>query len=240
MAREAGQPEENIDVEFYNESGYFDNSRSDYKKLMSSPLQLYRIKKLIELHRPSMEEKVLDMGSAWGTVAFAFAPLCKEIVGVDFSSKAVEISNKSLASSGLDNVTFVCAPAEDTGLESNYFDSIICADLLEHIYPKQSELVLEEAYRVLNKGGVFVLWTPHRGHIFEVMKNRNLILKRDVSHVDYKSMDWLLKHLEECGFRIKRSGYFKSHVPVFNFLEQVLQPFTPLMRRRIGIVAVKE
>ena len=80
------------------------------------------------------------------------------------------------------------ADARSTGLEPGSFDVVVAADLFEHLYPEDSAAVVTEAFRVLAPGGRFAIWTPSRSHVFEILKNHDILLKRDVSHVDYKSM----------------------------------------------------
>ena len=82
-----------------------------------------------------------------------------------------------------------------------------------------------------------MIWTPHRGHILEILKNHDILLARDVSHVDYKSMDRLLTSLKRHGFRILKHYYAESHVPVLSVIEKALLGVIPLLRRRIAILA---
>ena len=227
-----------IDKKYYDKSMYFEESLKIFADL-ESPFQKYRISKVWELYTPKNDERVLDLGCGWGTFCFAVAPLCREVTGVDFSRKSVDLCNKLLEKSEYDNIKFVCADAQDTGLESESYDIIIAADLFEHLYPEIFEKVLDECRRLLKKGGKLIIWTPHRGHIFEILKNNNIILKRHISHVDYKSMNRLLDALSKRHFLIKKSYYTESHIPIFRLLERFFMPILPIMRRRIAILAEK-
>jgi len=227
-----------IDKTYYDESTYFDEKIKIFTNL-DSPFQKYRISKVLEIYKPKKNERVLDLGCGWGTFSFAVAHLCKEVTGIDFSRKSIDICNKLLKKKQYANIRFVCADAQDTELESESYDVIICADLFEHLYPKTFEKVLDECERLLKKGGKLVIWTPNSDHIFEILKKHNIILKRDRSHVDYKSMDHILNELHKRNFVIKKRYYVESHVPIFRFLEKLLLPFLPIMRRRIAILAEK-
>ena len=144
---------------------------------------------VLELHRPGPDDRVLDLGCGWGTFSLSLAPTVWEVVGVDFSQRSVDLCSHRARSMGLPNASFVCRDAADTGLEAESFDVIIAADLLEHLYPDDSERVMGEAARLLKPGGRLLLWTPHRGHILEILKNRGILLEPDPTHVDYKSME---------------------------------------------------
>ena len=81
-----------------------------------------------------------------------------------------------------------------------------------------------------------MVWTPCRSHILEVLKHRNLILKRDVSHVDYKSMSRMKTILDQAGFKVTRAYFAESHLPGLNVIERLAQRWVPLLRRRIAVV----
>jgi hypothetical protein len=84
-----------------------------------------------------------------------------------------------------------------------------------------------------------VTWTPHRGHVLEVLKNRDIILRRDPTHVDYKSMDAMKRLLSDAGFAIERAYYAESHLPLVRVAERLLQGAVPLLRRRIAVLGRK-
>lgn len=228
-----------IDESFYDKNVYSNESKNKLFVELDSPFQRYRITKVLGIYTPNKNERVLDLGCGWGTFCFAVSPLCNHVTGVDFSRKSIELCNRLLAEKKYANVDFVLADAQDTGLPSESYDVIICADLFEHLYPKQFEKVLDECTRLLKKGGKLVVWTPHRGHIFEILKNNNILLKKDEAHVDYKSTEPIINALTKRNFSIKKSYYTESQFPVFSTIEKTLLPVLPLMRRRIAILAEK-
>ena len=136
-------------------------------------------------------------------------------------------------------MVFRVGDARASGLDGGSFDAVVAADLFEHLYPDDSVAVAAEAYRVLVSGGRFAVWTPCRSHILEVLKNNNVILKRDVSHVDYKSMARMRGLLTGAGFRIERAYFAESHLPGLSALERVAQRWVPLLRRRIAVLGRK-
>ena len=231
--------EERIGKEFYDSSDYFENRGTAHLTDYESPFQRYRIDKVLGIHAPSPEDRVVDLGCGWGTFDFALAGRVREVVGVDFSERSIEICLQRLRDDPRDNVRFLCADAGDTGLEGDAYDLVLAADLFEHLYPEDSARVAREAFRLLRPGGRFATWTPHRGHILEVLKNREILLKRDVSHVDYKSMATMKSLLSGAGFRIEKAYYAESHVPGLRVAERVLQSVVPLLRRRIAVLGRK-
>lgn len=229
-----GMTEPRIGKEYYDSSAYFDDP--DHLTDYDSPFQRYRIAKVLELYRPGAGERVVDVGCGWGTFSFALADLAAEVVGVDFSEKSVRLCDRRLGEEPRPNLRFVCADGGDTGLEEGAWDLILAADLFEHLYPEDSVRVVEEAFRLLRPGGRFSVWTPHRGHILEILKNHDILLKRDVSHVDYKSMARMTGMMRDAGFEIERAYYAESHVPGLRVAERLFQGFVPFLRRRVAVL----
>ena len=230
---------ERIGKHFYDSSDYFDNEDTAHLNNHDSPFQRYRIQKVREIHVPGPHDRIVDLGCGWGTLGFALAPDVAEVTGVDFSERSIAICEERLEEQPTANLRFLCADAGATGLPSDTFDLVLAADLFEHVYPEDSERIATEAFRILSPGGRFATWTPHRGHILEVLKNRDIILKRDISHVDYKSIDAMRGLLGDAGFNIERSYYVESHLPIFRALERATQVFLPFMRRRIAVLGRK-
>ncbi|MCR4263813.1 MAG: class I SAM-dependent methyltransferase [Candidatus Roizmanbacteria bacterium] len=227
-----------ITKEFYDKSSYF----SDFSPLFlnrKTRFQTYRIQKVLEIYTPKKTDRVLDLGCGWGTFSFMLAPSCKEVIGLDYSKKSIELCNRQLKNNKKKyrNVRFVCRDAKDTGLKQNSLNVIISADLVEHVYPDDFEKIIKECKRLLVKGGKLVIWTPSRSHFIEMLKNNNILIEKDVSHVDYKSMDRIIEMLQKYKFSIEKSYYAESHLPFINGIERLFLPYIPLFRRRIAVLA---
>ena len=77
-----------------------------------------------------------------------------------------------------------------------YYDLIICTEFLEHINPKFSQAILEEAFRVLNFEGLALFSTPNSN-------GSNSKLPKD--HFYEYSYEELIEKFEKAGFLVENS-----------------------------------
>jgi hypothetical protein len=116
--------------------------------------------------------------------------------------------------------------------------------MVEHL--QNPNLFIVEAYRVIEKGGTFVITTPNVRSFGVQIKTRSTALKpsmyTDLSHISLLHHDIWIKMIEDTGFKIKRSGtdclwdipYFKN-VPQF-FQKLLLVPFNMITFRFFGLL----
>jgi ubiquinone/menaquinone biosynthesis C-methylase UbiE len=232
------RPPARIDRAYYDDSSYFEGGTGHLTDL-ESPFQRYRVAKVLDIRAPGRGDRVVDLGCGWGTFEWVLAARVAEIVGVDFSETSIRLCRERLQEEGHRNVRFVQADAGDTGLEGAAWDAVLCADLFEHLYPEDSHRVASEAFRLLRPGGWFSVWTPHRGHLLEILKNNHILLKPDPTHVDYKSMERMTGLVREAGFTVERAYHAESHLPLLRTVERALMGIVPFLRRRIAVLARK-
>ena len=99
----------------------------------------------------SGNERVVDVGTGAGTLAFALAPRVREVVGVDAVPELLAAA-RAVAPA---NVTFIEADATSLPLESFSFDLAVTRRTLHHI--ARPELVVAELVRVTRLGGTIVI-----------------------------------------------------------------------------------
>jgi ubiquinone/menaquinone biosynthesis C-methylase UbiE len=98
---------------------------------------------------PSGDERALDVGTGAGALAFALAPLVREVVGADVVPELLELARERAAAFG--NVSFVEADATSLPFERASFDLGATLRTLHHV--PRPELVVAELSRVTRPGG---------------------------------------------------------------------------------------
>jgi ubiquinone/menaquinone biosynthesis C-methylase UbiE len=113
--------------------------------------------RLIQLANLQRGQKVLDMATGTGIVAFAAAKIIGaegKAIGVDISTGMLNQAKHKLELSGLQNLEFVEADAEDLNYPDNSFDVVLCS--LAICYLTDISKAFSKWYRWLKLGGILV------------------------------------------------------------------------------------
>jgi len=109
------------------------------------------IKSLLSRIPLNKNSQILEVGCGTGGNLEILSKFGK-VIGLDNSKDAIEFSRKK----GFENC--ILGEAENVNYPDESFDLIAALDLLEHIDNEQK--VLKEFYRVLKKGGYFLITVP--------------------------------------------------------------------------------
>jgi ubiquinone/menaquinone biosynthesis C-methylase UbiE len=104
----------------------------------------------------NINQKILDAGCGDGRFLFELKKRgFKNLYGIDYSEKSL-----SFAKIFLNNITLNHVNLKSIPFENNYFDSIFLIEVLEHIDPREINLVLKELKRVLKIEGKIIISVP--------------------------------------------------------------------------------
>lgn len=174
--------------------------------------------RIVELVDTQPSWRALDIATAAGHTAFAFAPHVASVVASDVTSEMLEVAAGVAADRGIENVTFEYADAHDLPFDDASFDLVVCR-IAPHHFEDPATFVAEAA-RVLAPGGVFgmvdnlapedpatALWCDD----FE--------RRRDLSHLRCLPISEWLAHIESAGLadaHVETMGKLMKFVPWAN------------------------
>ena len=113
------------------------------------------LKPLVELVQPQANWPVLDVATAAGHTAFAFAPHVAHVTATDITPEMIPVAEKVAAEKGITNVTLETADAEALPYADASFDLVTCR-IAPHHFPNINRFV-SEAVRVLRPGGILAV-----------------------------------------------------------------------------------
>ncbi|MEO1793979.1 MAG: methyltransferase domain-containing protein [Pseudomonadota bacterium] len=111
--------------------------------------------RLVEAVAPRADWHALDIATAAGHTAFAFAPHVAHVVASDLTPEMLDQARALAAEKQITNVSFAEADAEALPFEDATFDLVTCR-IAPHHFPDVAAFV-REAARVLKPGGRFGL-----------------------------------------------------------------------------------
>lgn len=223
-------------ADHYDEA-YFADLSARYRK--RNRFARRRIANVFSLVPELAHRRLLDVGCGMGTFTLEAARRGATAVGLDLAPAGIAAARQMAREEGVAGAHFTRADAALLPFGNGSADIIVAADFTEHLDEATLARVFAELGRVAAKDATFVIYTPEPAHIFERLRDRDLLLKQEPSHIGIRSAQDLGRAAERAGFVVERIRYLPSHIPVFNLFERAFARWIPLLRRRIGLVARK-
>lgn len=145
---------------------YFNNVRTD----------------IIRLIPVSEKNKILEIGAGGGFTLAKIKELnlASEVIGLDLLEIPGSFQNHPI----IDRFIIANIENSDLDLPLEYFDIIIAADVLEHLY--SPEQVVDKLLKFLNKDGILIVSVPN---IREIRTLYKIVIKGDFRYEDSGIMD---------------------------------------------------
>ncbi len=171
-------------------------------------VDIEHLRKLVEIVAPPADARVLEVATGPGHVAMAFAPLCREVVGIDLTDAPLKIAERMRTERGLGNVRFQKGDVESRlPFNDGEFDVVVCRFAIHHF--AAPEKVIAEMARVCRTGGLVAIEDliaseqPKRAAYYNQFERL-----RDTLHTSALAMSELIRMMGAAGLEIVR---FTSH-----------------------------
>ena len=190
---------------------YFNGKSSFFYSLGYSNLAKFYFNNLFKPLRPFLQKKdrgrVLDIGCAYGIMLQKF-PDSFEKFGIDVSEYAI-----AKAKTRLPNAKLKVAGAEDKlPFPENFFDIVICNDVIEHLENHQA--LLENVKKALKSDGILYINAPNLNWI---RKKIFAYVDRKEHHISLMTHKSLFDLLNGAGFNVINHWTYTS-LPYFFFI----------------------
>ncbi len=116
---------------------------------------------IIDLLKPTINEKILDVGCGSGEQVIPFAKETKnksEIIGIDVSKKLLNLAKKEAEEKGVKIKLLRHDANNNLPFDDEYFDAVTCCFTIYHI--KNRLNLINEFYRTLKPGGRLLITGP--------------------------------------------------------------------------------
>lgn len=100
----------------------------------------------------------MDFGCGSGTATIALASSVNKIIGIDISSKMIELAKRKAEDRAVSNVDFMHATLFDEKLKSGSIDVILCFYVLHLL--EDAPKVMQRIIDLLKPGGLIISATP--------------------------------------------------------------------------------
>jgi cyclopropane-fatty-acyl-phospholipid synthase len=182
--------------------GYFTDEDESLDRAEENKLKLTSEK--LELNNG---EKLLDIGSGWGSMLFYAAQNygC-DVTGISLAQEQVNFVNKKAKSTGLTGVRSMVMHAYEMDFEENNFDKVVTIGAIEHM--EDLSRVFRSVHRIMKDDGLFLVhgmtlpWKRRKEEIEGVYNEAGELVKKHFGIGFWHSLFEIIESLEKEGFEV--------------------------------------
>lgn len=161
--------------------------------------------------KPKTKVKILDAGCGTGLLAKKMKKYGK-VIGIDISPEAIKYSKKR-------NIDVKKASITKIPYLKNTFDVVVSIDVLYHQAVKNSQIAINEFYRVLKPGGLLIVKVP----AYNWLRGKHDITVHTKHRFTVPEVQFKLKR---GGFNNIKTTYFASFLLPIVLIKRLVETFT--------------
>lgn len=102
----------------------------------------------------NQDMSVFEFGCGTGSTALKHAPFVKHYLATDLASNMIDIANRKLAATTINNLQFEVTAIEDVSHQNQTFDAIVAMSILHLV--DNPKATIQHIYELLAPNGVFI------------------------------------------------------------------------------------
>lgn len=202
---------------------------SNILELSGSPIYKDKVKKIITIIN-NYSGKLLDIGFGSAIIEEKLKKTEIQLYGIDISTKSVKEVKKRVYGN------FKRGDILKIPFKSNFFDVVLCLDILEHISPQNTFSALKEVNRVLKKKSILVISIPMNEGLKEMIKETKI---NPNAHVRAYTPDIIRMELAISGFKIIQESYMSAFKKQYK-LKKLLNMILEIKKPNLMIIVAKK
>lgn len=168
-----------------------------------------KVKEILLKYLGKSPSVVVDLGCGTDLSTTIWSDTSNKVIGVEPSKDMIKVAKEKTAN--LDNIDFISAFSDNTGLETSSVDIVTCSQSFHWMNP---ETTLNEVSRILKNGGIFAAydydWPPICNLEAEVEYNRLFKKVKEIESTNQNVKDSFIRWNKENHLsNIKNSGNFR-------------------------------
>lgn len=193
-----------VDPNLYTEHYYLTSCEGFHEWRKSAGKELSgRLERILFHLRVRKTDTILDIGCGRGELLYHLAPRARQIIGVDYSKAAIELSLRTISQLPPPvrrRIRLFLADINDVlPTLTERLNIVLAIDIIEHMYKGQLKLMWMHIDRLLRPGGIIVIHTQFQSP--KILrkpdpKKRDLVFYLSVMHVNiHNSIHQVLRML---------------------------------------------
>jgi 2-polyprenyl-3-methyl-5-hydroxy-6-metoxy-1,4-benzoquinol methylase len=154
--------------------------------------------------------KVLDVGCGNGNISRYIGSKGHDVLGIDISEATI---NKAVSLTNMPNVRFKNIAAEELIAASEFFDLVICSEVIEHLDTPST--VVQALSVLINKNGILIVTVPNGFGPRELFITKPLQWMKSKAPFVYGAVNSFKKALGFSGATVQSDAENLTHVQFF-------------------------